>query len=86
MGSRDFGRHGDGRRGKKKLNEILGNTLLTNDYLLKFFGKDPQGWNWNEWNEKTTEIQVALGVFSEMIQEGVRAGILLGLNDAFGKR
>ena len=58
--------------------------MLTNEYLLNLFNKKPS--NFAEWNEDTETIQVGLGVFSEIIRENVRAGVLLALNDAFGKK
>ena len=71
------------RRWKKKLDDILNNGALTNAYLLGFFNKTPR--NKDEFKEQKTEIQVFLGVFSQIIRESTRNGVLLALNDAFGK-
>ena len=52
--------------------------------MLGFFGKKPS--SMAEWHEDTESLQVGLGFFGEMIQERVRAGVGLALNDAFGKK
>jgi hypothetical protein len=52
--------------------------------LLRFFNKTPR--NRREWREQHEDVQVFLGVFSEIIRENVRGGVLLALNDAFGNK
>jgi hypothetical protein len=49
---------------------------------MRFIGKNPQ--NKREWSEEHQSIQVFLGVFSELVRENVRNGVLMALNDAFG--
>ena len=73
-----------GRGRKKKLGDKIKNPFIVNGHLLSLLGKKPA--NRKEWRESSDELMVVAGFFFDKMQESVRNGVLLAINDAFGKK